>query len=57
MSVFLKTLKTPKQADCLECIKKAGKILELRSWSDVKFWVYNSNNSRKKALKRMGKAQ
>lgn len=55
MGVFLRTFRTPRQADCVSCLEKSKNELKGRTWKDVKNYVYNTNNSAKKRLKRLAK--
>lgn len=47
------TLKTPNKAQCEKCLKEAGHVLEARTWSDVKYYVYNCNVTNKKSTKKL----
>lgn len=41
LSSFFASCKVPSKKDCEKCLRLAGKVLQKRSWKDVKNFVHN----------------
>ena len=55
MSCFTTLGITPGRKDCDKCIANSNGELKGRSWTDIKYYIYNYNNRQKKKLQKMAK--